>query len=111
MPLHIYLMTITYLGEMSRYEDAEPEVRAAPHEFEYEFREYVHSLSNFCYHVFPFSEAPEILRGLSQCGGDEDYLALFHKDLNTPFWMERLSCCTVDEFIVDDWKVVISAHA
>lgn len=67
--------------------------------------------------IWPFKEAPENLRALSQHGGDEDWLALIPPNLAEEWipWLEEgtsFGCCSVSKHKLKDGSVVrIGAHA
>lgn len=66
--------------------------------------------------VWCFYDAPEILRALSEHGGDEDWLALCPPGSDqSPPWAEEggaFGCCDVRRHELDDGSVVlIGAHA
>jgi hypothetical protein len=68
--------------------------------------------------VWGFYDAPENLQGLSQNGGDEDWLAEIPPKYQDEYisWLETPSfgCCCVDEYdhpTKKNWKVKIGSHA
>jgi len=65
--------------------------------------------------VWPFKDAPLALQGLSQAGGDEDWLALVPSSidqLHIPWlWGGRFGRCSVDEYSIAGATVYIGTHA
>lgn len=65
--------------------------------------------------VWRFDEAPEVLRTLSQNGGDEDWLAVLPPGQTAPIWAApgtSFGVCDVDEYsLVDGSTVLIGCHA
>lgn len=65
--------------------------------------------------VWPFYEAPEELRALSEHGGDEDWLALVPEPLAGAYlpWLEgrRFGNDVSSYWLPDGSRVFISAHA
>lgn len=69
-----------------------------------------------CIQVYPWDKAPEVLRDLSDNGGDEDWLAVIPPSLSANrdgySWLDHLGCCSNDHTeLRDGWVVVIGAHA
>lgn len=66
------------------------------------------------YVVFPFHEAPYVLRQLSTCGGDEDFITVFKPsdmDGYVPAWLDNLGCCNNDCIKIGPFEVWIASHA
>jgi len=67
--------------------------------------------------LWRFHDAPEELRALSTCGGDEDWLAELPPSFNddTPDWLYHLAAngnlLLYDHPTAPGWKVCIGAHA
>lgn len=64
--------------------------------------------------IWDFYQAPKEYRRLSQCGGDEDYLAFVPTGVRPPHWVEDagpLGACSVDRFEVDGGTVFIGCHS
>lgn len=64
--------------------------------------------------VWEWRDAPGELRSYSTHGGDEDWVALVPKGMDTPYWMEcePFSICRNDSIELSDGRVVIiTAHA
>lgn len=68
--------------------------------------------------VYQFYDAPAYLRAMSECGGDEDWLAVVPPELADAYipWLElpHFDCCSVDRYDHPrrpGWKIVIGAHA
>lgn len=63
--------------------------------------------------LWAWDEAPEVYRGLSTHGGDEDGVALIPKGVEIPWWLERLWSVYGDADIIetDEGQIVIWAHA
>lgn len=66
--------------------------------------------------VWPFSLAPKKFAGLSNNGGDEDWLVLVPEVYSKYYigWLESGSfgCCNIDEFKLDNGDVVyIGSHS
>lgn len=67
--------------------------------------------------IWPFYQAPEVLRKLSQSGGDEDWLVVFNAENKRalekyPLWLEVLdSGRKPEEHKVGPFTILIGAHA
>lgn len=67
--------------------------------------------------IWPFYDAPEHLREMSQHGGDEDYIALVpaeYENENLVWKFEEtgiLGCCSTDRYDTPEGIVFIGAHA
>jgi len=65
--------------------------------------------------IWPFDEAPEELKNLSEHGGDEDWIALLPAGMEVPLWLEsgtEFGVCSVSEHKLEDGQLVlIGAHA
>lgn len=66
--------------------------------------------------IWRFIEAPIEYQNLSENGGDEDWIAFlpdtFNEDI--PLFLEKGSafgCFSVDEYLVDNGKILIGCHA
>lgn len=69
------------------------------------------------FRVWEWENAPVELRGLSRCGGDEDYVALASPAIQGDWygWLQSgtpFGCAGVDTFLLPNgWRVWIGAHA
>ena len=70
--------------------------------------------------VWPFHDAPEQLRALSEHGGDEDWLVhvplhfvgRMSTDYGPPTWVEAMGACDVSRHDLADGSIVfIGAHS
>jgi hypothetical protein len=64
--------------------------------------------------VFPFDEAPEVLRNLChRNGGDEDWLVIAREEPEwTPSWLERMSSDgDLDVYCLESAVVYVGSHA
>ena len=62
---------------------------------------------------FTYHDAPEELRALSTCGGDEDQIVvhLTEHGPSSAYRFGSLSCCSNDEFKFEEFTVWIGCHA
>ena len=68
------------------------------------------------YTVWRYHKAPEMLRALSNHGGDEDWLMVYaaSNSEGMPTWADdgtSFGCCSVEGHAVGAWVVAIGAHA
>lgn len=65
--------------------------------------------------VWDWRDAPGEVRAMSRHGGDEDYIAILPKDMDSPSWLQSGSwfgCCNVSEHPLEDGRCAyIGAHA
>ena len=60
--------------------------------------------------VWPFKDAPLALQGLSQAGGDEDWLALVPNEIHIA-WLGWLGGCRIRRYPIAGAVVFIGQHA